>query len=416
MTDVERSVRVRDHVRLMVFILIGNLGIYAFAVAVPGYLLPASVQDIVGTGATTSAANLALITMVGSFAAMIAQPVAGLVSDRTRSRFGRRAPYLLGGALVGGVAMIGLGSANSILLLTVFWTVVQISYSFTQAPLAAVLPDRVPESIRGTFSTFAGLGLSIGATGGAVVGAGFVSNTAAGYLTFGGIVLVGVVLFVVFNPDRSSKGEPREPFSSSTLLRTFWINPARYPDFAWAFLGRMLLSLAYFMVTGYQLYILEHYIHVGSLDEAASVAARLSIVTVIATIIGGAVAGPISDRIKRRRLPAVAAGVIYTLGLAVPLVMPNVTGMTIYSFLYGLGFGSYASTDMALMSEVLPSKEEHGRALGLLNVAVALPQALGAGLAGLLVITTGSYTVLFPVGIVIALAGSFAVIRIKSVR
>lgn len=52
----------------------------------------------------------------------------------------------------------------------------------------------------------------------------------------------------------------------------------------------------------------------------------------------------------------------------------------------------------------------------MLNIAATLPQVLAPGVAGLIVVAAGGYAVLFPIGIVIALLGAFAVIPIKSVK
>ena len=81
---------------------------------------------------------------IGAFFAMLAQPIAGQISDRTRSRFGRRAPWIFIGALAGGLALVGLAFANSLVGVVIAWTLVQITYNFAQGPLSAVMPDRVP--------------------------------------------------------------------------------------------------------------------------------------------------------------------------------------------------------------------------------------------------------------------------------
>lgn len=88
---VAPEVKVRGKLlKLMISMLFANIGIFMIWGAVPGILLPLQVQGIVGD--SNKAGALALVATIGAFAAMLAQPVAGMVSDRTRSRFGRRAP------------------------------------------------------------------------------------------------------------------------------------------------------------------------------------------------------------------------------------------------------------------------------------------------------------------------------------
>ena len=128
--------------RLLGWIIPANLGIFLIWGAVPGILLPA--QITAQFGEADKVANLAIVMTIGAFFAMLAQPIAGQISDRTRSRFGRRAPWIFIGALAGGLALVGLAFANSLVGVVIAWTLVQITYNFAQGPLSAVMPDRVP--------------------------------------------------------------------------------------------------------------------------------------------------------------------------------------------------------------------------------------------------------------------------------
>lgn len=407
------KVKIRGRLRrLMLWMLFANVGIFMLWGAIPGILLPLQIQ---GIDPANKAINLAIATTIGAFAAMIAQPIAGMVSDRTRSRFGRRAPWMVGGAIVGGLSLIGISLANGLVQITIAWVCVQVAYNFAQGPLSAIMPDRVPRGVRGTFSALAGIGLMLGALGGQVVGSLFAKNIPAGYLFFAGLALVLIVLFVLFNKDLSNKSEPKPPFNFTEFLKTFWVSPIKHPDFFWGFTGRLLLYIGYFLVTGYQLFILQDYI--GLKGNAVAVIPLLGLISFAGILISTAIGGPLSDKLGRRKLLAIIAGCVLAVALLVPWIMPTLTGMMIYSFISGLGFGAYQAVDTALMSEVLPSKSDFAKDLGVLNIAATLPQTLAPAVAGIIVVGLGGgYAALFPVGIVIALLGAFAVIPIKSVR
>ncbi len=409
-----QKVKVRGRLlKLMLSMSVANLAIFGIWGAVPGILLPLQVQGIVGDHA--KAGTLAIVATIGAFAAMVAQPVAGMVSDRTRSRFGRRAPWMVGGALIGGLALLGMAAASTIVQIGIAWVIVQIAYNFAQGPLSAILPDRVPSAVRGTFAALSGLGLMLGALGGQIAGAAFAKAIPTGYLVFAGVALIVIVLFIVLNPDRSNKGEPKPPFNFVAFLKTFWVSPVKHPDFFWGFTGRLLLFAGYFMVTGYQLYILQDYI--GLKGGAVAMVPVLGILSLAGTLISTLIGGPLSDKLGRRKIVVIVAGIILAISLVFPLIMPTVTGMMIFSFIAGLGFGAYQSVDTALMSEVLPSQDDFAKDLGVLNIAATLPQTLAPGVAGAIVVAFGQvYTPLFPIGIVIALLGAFAVLPIKSVR
>ncbi|TPX00496.1 SLC45 family MFS transporter, partial [Schumannella luteola] len=198
--DSQERVKIRGPLRkLLLWLLPANISVFILWGAIPGILLARQVAEI-DPSETAKVANLALVTTIGAFAAMIAQPVAGAVSDRTRSRFGRRAPWMVGGALIGGLALIGMAFSNTILMIAIAWTMVQIAYNFVQGPLSAILPDRVPVRARGTFAAIGGAATMIGAIGGQVVGASLAQNVGAAYVGLAGFTLVVITLFVVFNP------------------------------------------------------------------------------------------------------------------------------------------------------------------------------------------------------------------------
>ncbi|MFF2273640.1 MFS transporter [Agromyces sp. NPDC058136] len=396
--------------RLLGWIIPANLGIFLIWGAVPGILLPAQVAAQFGEA--DKIGNLAIVMTIGAFFSMIAQPIAGQISDRTRSRFGRRAPWIFIGSLAGGLALVGLAFANSLVGVVIAWTLVQITYNFAQGPLSAVMPDRVPVKRRGTFATLSGIGLMVGALGGQIVGSIFYGSIAAGYVTFAAFSLVMLTLFIVFNPDYSSKDLEPEPFKFGDFLRTFWVSPIKHPDFFWAFTGRLLLYTGYFAVTGYQLYLLTDYFGV---ERPQDVIPMLGLISLAGILIATIISGPLSDKLGRRKIFVFVSSAVTGLAFLLPWVWPDLTAWMIMTFIAGLGFGMFQAVDTALMSEVLPSAKSFAKDLGVVNIAATLPQTLAPGVAGAIVIAFG-FEGLFPVAIVLSILGAFAVWPIKAVK
>lgn len=395
--------------RLLGWIIPANLAIFLIWGAVPGILLP---QQVTLVDPANKVANLAIVMTISAFAAMLAQPIAGQLSDRTRSRFGRRAPWIFLGALAGGLSLVGLAFANSIVGIAIAWVLVQVCYNFAQGPLSAVMPDRVPVSRRGTFAALSGIGLMVGALGGQIIGSLFFNSLAIGYLFFAAFSLVALTLFIVFNPDYSSKDIPIEPFKLGDFLRTFWVSPRQHPDFFWAFTGRLLLYTGYFAVTGYQLFILTDYLGVA---EPQTVIPLIGVISLAGILLATVVSGPLSDKLGRRKIFVFISSIVTGLALVFPWISPTLTSWLIMTFIAGLGFGMFQAVDTALMSEVLPSAKSFAKDLGVVNIAATLPQTLAPGVAGAIVLSFG-YAGLFPVGIVLSIVGAFAVWPIKAVR
>ncbi|KQZ11206.1 hypothetical protein ASD23_03735 [Agromyces sp. Root1464] len=396
--------------RLLGWIIPANFGIFLIWGAIPGILLPA--QIAAQFGEADKVANLTIVATIGAFCSMLAQPIAGQISDRTRSRFGRRAPWIFLGSLAGGLALIGLAFADSLVGVIIAWSLVQITYNIAQGPLSAVMPDRVPLNRRGTFAALSGIGLMVGAIGGQIVGSMFLGSITAGYVTFAVFSLVILTLFIVFNPDYSSKEIEREPFKLGDFLRTFWVNPIKHPDFFWAFTGRLLLYTGYFAVTGFQFFLLTDYFGV---EKPGEVIPMLGLISLAGILIATAVSGPLSDKLGRRKIFVFASSVVTGVAFLLPWVWPDITAWMIMTFISGLGFGMFQAVDTALMSEVLPSAKSFAKDLGVVNIAATLPQTLAPGVAGAIVISMG-YAALFPVAIVLSIIGAFAVWPIKAVK
>lgn len=396
--------------RLLVWIVPANLGIYLIWGALPSILLPQQVTVVLGEA--DKVGNLAIVATIGAFLAMVAQPIAGQISDRTRSRYGRRAPWMMLGTLAGGLALVGLAFADTLIGIAIAWSLVQIAYNFAQGPLSAVLPDRIPLKRRGTFAALSGIGLMVGALGGQVIGALFFENITVGYIFFAAFAVAALGLFNLFNPDHSSTDLVSEPFRIRDFLRTFWVNPIAHPDFFWAFTGRLLLYTGYFSVTGYQLFILTDYLGV---EEPQTLIPILGLVSLAGILISTVIAGPLSDRIGRRKPFVFGSSVVLAIALLVPWISPTVGGWFLMTALAGVGFGMFQAVDTALISEVLPSAKSFGKDLGVVNIAATMPQTLAPGVAGVIVLTFG-YAGLFPVGIVLSLLGAFAVWPIKATR
>lgn len=396
--------------RLFQMILPLQLSIYIVVGAVPGVLLPLQIQ---GIDEASKAANLATVTGIGAIAAMIASPIAGAVSDRTRSRFGRRAPWMVLGALATGLSLIGIGLANGIAQIAIAWVVTQITLNLVISPTTAILPDRVPSARRGAFATLVGVGSMLGNLAGQTAGAALASDLQTGYLVLAGVLIVGVTAFVLLTKDPSSAERERVPFALADFARTFWVDPRRHPDFAWGFTNRLVLFTGFFLIFGFQLYILQD--HIGLGDDAVAAVPLLGGVMLVGTLIGASFSGPLSDRVGRRKPFVVFAGVGMALAMIIPFLVPTLTGMIAYTAIASIAFGAYMSVDGALMSEVLPAEADFGKDLGVLNIAATLPQTIAPFLGGAIVVAFG-YAALFPVGLILALAGALAVLPIKAVR
>jgi MFS family permease len=109
---------------------------------------------LVGLFAPEAIKNTALGGMrsAGLIIAMLVQPAAGLLSDRSTSRFGRRRPYILVGAVLDIVFLAVIALSRDYWTLLVGVLLIQFSSNISHGPLQALIPDLVPEDQRGRAS------------------------------------------------------------------------------------------------------------------------------------------------------------------------------------------------------------------------------------------------------------------------
>ncbi|WP_053687053.1 MULTISPECIES: MFS transporter [unclassified Streptomyces] len=391
---------------LLPLLLVGNSAMYALYIGVAGVLLALQVEDV---DPADKVANFGLIAGISAIFATVFNPVAGALSDRS----GRRNPWILGGGLAAVPAMFLLGSADTILLITIAWCLGQAVMNVYQAAITSVVPDRVPVSARGKASAAVGLGLPFGSTLGALIGAAFSEDYRTGYLVFGALVAGAAVLFTACG--REERLPARAPLPVRSQLAAF-AGALRDHDFRWAFIGRALLVLGYFAVSGYQLYILQDHtaLPAGMKPEAA--VAVLMPLTSVAMVVSTVLGGYLSDRFDRRKLFVGASALLSAVALVVPALSTSWPAMLAFAAVNGLAFGCYMAVDTALVTMVLPNAEDAARDMGVLNVANAGPQIIAPFVASVVVSVSGGYTALFVVAAVLAVAGALAVKPIRGVR
>lgn len=360
-----------------------------------------------------AATNLALIIGTGAIGSMLAAPIAGTLTDRTRTKLGGRIPWMLAGGAATLVLTVLLAFAHSIPELVVYWTLMQVTTNFILTPLSVHIPDRVPVFRRGTFSAVVGLAQLVGGVAGQSLGAYFASMIEVGYVVVGVLLMIGLVVFAVVNK-RSNLGEPKPPLSLPSVLKTFWVNPVEHPNFGWAFLGRFLLMVGYFPLQAFTLYILQDFVGLGQ-GAIASVPA-IGLASMIGTVIGTPLAGWLADRLKASKPIILGASVLMIASFILPLAWPSLTAVLAYSLIAGIGFGGYLAVDYVLITEVLPSAEEAGKDLGIINITTTLPQTIGVAVGGAIVAAFSGYGALFPFAMAFVILGALCLFRIRGVR
>lgn len=360
--------------------------------------------------------DLAIITGVGAFFGLIANPIAGALSDRTTGRWGRRRPWLVVGGLLSVVALIILAYAPGIVGLLIEWIVYQIVVNAVLAALLATIPDQVPQRQRGTISSFTGLSYPLGLILGTLIVTKFLHTSIhPSYYVLAAIFIVIILAFAVILPDKELAKGAMPSVNWGKFFASFWISPRRYPDFAWVWITRFLLILSSVVVTTYLLYYLQDTLHLSS-SAAATRATTFNTIYGITLIVFAILSGIFSDRMQRRKVFVMVSGIIVAISMLILAFVSSFGGVIAAAVIFGLGYGVYISVDIALVTEVLPSHGDRGKDMGVFNIANTLPQVF---LPIIAVVTVGAfhnYTALFLIVAVAAILSGLLIQPIKGAR
>ena len=334
---------------------------------------------------------------------VIVQPTVGMISDYTKSRWGRRKPYIAIGATLDVVFIIGLATANSYAVLVAFLFMLQFSSNFAQGPFQGYVPDLVPDKQVGLASAMVGAMQTVGyIVGGIVVASAYLLAPAGQQpdytlptIALGFVELataIGTILWV------REGGAPRARRGRSWLAiaKSAWgTDILRERSFVFLVLSRLMFFagvntlLGWFVVFFNQTLLL-------STAEKGTVVPVTQVVVALVTVVATFPSARLSDRIGRKPVIYVACG-IGAIGLAIAALAPGVPVFLFGAILMGVAAGTFLAVDWALMTDIIP-KAASGRYMGISNIAVAAAGALTGALVGPLIDIVGQGKLELPEG------------------
>ena len=373
-------------------------------------LLPAAVQQITPGHKVPVLSTLTTLSAVTTIFALVA---GGVISDRTRSRWGRRTPSLAIACVLSVVLLPLMAAARSVGALLVLMPLLGFTLNFYQAVLLASLPDRIGAEYRGFASAAIALGVPAGIFSGINIAA-LAPNPMTSYLALAGLFIAATVTLFVVAPESSSLDlvVPSHKVRSAGLKELF--SSFRDRDFALAFLSRFILFVAYFTVMGYLFYVVQDYVGTAVLPERSPSLAvsRVMSLATLGWVVVTPITGLIADRIQRTALFVGLSSIGIGVATIIPALSSTWSAMMVFGTMMGFFFGIYMAIDLKLMAMVLPSSASAGRDMGILSVASSGPIVLAPSTAAA-IIGLGGYQGLFAVGSLTAALGGIVAFFIR---
>jgi MFS family permease len=365
---------------------------------------------------------LGYITGTAQLVYLLISPLVGIWSDRTRSRFGRRSPFIYLGTAIGLIGLIIIGLAPSLLLVGAGWILGMSGWSIAGAALQTIQADKLPESQRGKVSALTGLMTQIAPVLGIGVAYAVSSSTVLIFLVPGLIGALLLALFPLVKPEGSSKDLPlRDQVTVKSVVKSYGFDVRKYPDFAWNWLGRFVFFIGLYFNTTFGTFFYAQRLDLP-VREVAGIVATVGMIGVLAAAAGAIGGGFLSDRLQRRRLFVMIAALLFAGGAVAEATAWSLPQIIIGAVLMQLAIAVFATVDQAIVYAIIPERDQAGRYMAVIAFAQKIPSAVAPLLAGV-VITLGAvgaeknYTALYLAGAVFALVGGLIILlKVKSVR
>lgn len=365
---------------------------------------------------------LGYITGTAQLIYLVTSPVVGIWSDRTRSRFGRRTPFIFLGTAIGLTGLIVMGSVPNLLIVGAGWVLGMSGWSISGAAIQNLMADKLPEQQRGRVSALTGLMTQIAPVLGIGIAFAVSSNTLLVFVVPGVIGAVLLALFPIIKPEGSSKDIAAAPdVTAKSLVASYGFNVRKYPDFAWNWLGRFVFFMGLYFNTTFGTFFYAQRLELP-VREVAGVVATIGMLGVVAAAGGALLGGFLSDKLKRRRLFVLIAAVLFVAGAVTEAFAWSLPQLIVGAVLMQTAIAVFATVDQAIIFAILPNRIETGRYMAVVAFAQKIPSAV-APLIASLVITLGAvgaeknYTLLYLAGAVLALLGGAVIaIKVKAVR
>ncbi|WP_239437146.1 MFS transporter [Arthrobacter alpinus] len=400
--------------RWVTFFALSWFGVWIAQLTPVQLLLPLQLEELLATTDwIQNVLGFGTISGIAGAFALVAYPLTGALSDRTTSRFGRRRPWIAAGTAGFAVSLLFLGFQHSLVGIGVCWVAAGIFFCVLTAALTAAISDQVPVNQRGYVSGWISAPQAMGIIAGLVLVTTLGLGTFGGYALMAALLVILVLPFLLLIPDAVLPRGVVSPLTWRSLLEGMWISPRAFPDFGWTLLSRVLVNLGNAFGTSLLLYFLMYGLQVADAEGSLILLTLVYMVFVIAASLW---LGRLSDRLGRRRVFVFFASVLQATAALILAFVPTLGAATFAAALLGLGYGCFLSVDQALATEVLPDQLSRGKDLGIMNIALTVPQAFAPMLGAVLVSLSGGFTLLFLVSGITALAGALAVGQVRSVR
>jgi MFS family permease len=327
-----------------------------------------------------------LLSQERSLAGAFVQPIVGAMSDRTRTRIGRRRPYFIAGVSLTTASLLYLSGFPPLVPMLMVLAVNAFFLNVAVDPYTALIADIVPLDQRGRVGALLAVFNMLGQ----------VTATLAGFLLWERspaalFYVVAALLVVSFTITTVFVHEPEAPPRPTQKVKIDVVGYARELWGHHELLKFIVAASLYWVGTGGVLPYLTRF-GVHELGMAENDSFLLLLPALVGTIIGAVPAGYIADRRGKKPVLAVGLGAYAILAFIASQVQTTTQAYVALGVI-GLANGVWTALGIPLLVDLVPP-ERAAEMTGLGSAVWSLAQPVGAVIAGVL-IGSGNYRMSF---------------------
>jgi maltose/moltooligosaccharide transporter len=368
---------------------------------VPIFLQAGSAQFAAGAGLHgfgLTATQTGFIMTFDNIAALFLEPLTGAFSDRTRTRLGRRLPFLMIGMPVAalGMALIPLALSSFLSVFIACLLLMVIAMACWRAPLFALMADLTPSAGRpqanGILNLMAGLGGVLAFAAGSLLYAIYRPFPFwAAVLIF--ITACGLILWRVHEPPQVEVTNTHSTPSFTQHLSKWFssLSPARRKSMLFLSLAVFCYMLGFHPI---EAFFSSYGVTVLKLSVANS--GLVLSAAYISFILFAVPAGLLANKIGRKQTVFLGL-VIFALALLTAFFTPVTPILVLLMALGGIGWAMIDITAFTMVLDTAPGAD--GAATGVYFIATSLAATIGPILNGSLIDLAGrNYSMIFLIG------------------
>lgn len=373
-----------------------------------------------------------LIWLAGPFSGMVVQPIIGVLSDNTKSRFGRRRPYLLGGALITALALwafphsagisdfisrichFNMPAWGGLLIAALLIWVIDACINIAQGPYRSLIPDVVPSEQHAQANSYISLAIGLGSVVAMAVAPAlkyffdYQMSISAQFIMAGIAFALAMLWTCITIKEKSTlQDEQINSVSQDSNKGSFWQSLKEFfllsPEvkkicmmqfFTWIGMMCLLIYVTPFVMhTVYNIPdIAANPVAQNLKDTAQNYALICLAVFNLVCFLVAIPIGKLADRFGNKKVHIISMLSMVAAYLGLAIFKTNNIAVLGFMALSGIGWASVCALPFAMLSKYIKPGTE-GSVMGIFNIFIAGPQVFVCTLVGWLinasVITSG---------------------------